>query len=321
MEISSPPLEEEKDPKKIYEEEKVDLPDLPDVVDIGQVRQEDRLRVMRRYAILSNLAYEYYDKPFEVAEKNMKKYLPNHEILPEFSDSNSVVVKKNNDVIISYRGTNPTNISDLVADVKIATGFPLTGRFDEAQKKYEAVRATYPDADITTTGHSLGGALGYSVAKNNQLDGHFFNMGSSIINPSDLIDTFSSDTSKPVNTYHTFGDIVSVSKKYMDTRDNFLQVPRPNWLKDTLKNFALYGLGGGALKTEFMDIHGLHNFLPPQEFEGDLEPDDIGYRWVKPLIDYMERQTKVSNRGNPVEFDRARTICMKKYQNPFRKCN
>ena len=48
MDISSPPLEEEKDPNLEYKEEEVDLPDLPDVVDVGQVRQEDRLRVMRR---------------------------------------------------------------------------------------------------------------------------------------------------------------------------------------------------------------------------------------------------------------------------------
>ena len=67
MEIS-PPLKEEKDPNKIYEEEKVDLPDIPDIVDIGQVRQEDKLRVMRRYAVLSNLAYDYFDKTYEVAE-------------------------------------------------------------------------------------------------------------------------------------------------------------------------------------------------------------------------------------------------------------
>lgn len=313
MEISSPPLEEEKDPNLEYKEEEVDLPDLPDVVDVGQVKQEDRLRVMRRYAVLSNLAYEYYDKPYEVAEKNMKKYLPQHEILPEFSDSNSVVVKKNNDVIISYRGTSIFNPSDLVADAKIATGLPLTDRFNEAQRKYDEIRATYPDANITTTGHSLGGFLGYSVAKNNELDGHFFNMGSS------PVDIFRGGTTKPVNIYHTFGDIVSVSNKYMDSRDNFLQVPRPNWLKDLTKSVALFGLAGGALKTEY-DIHSLSNFLPPQEFTGDIEPNDIGYRWVKPLVDYMERQTKVSNRGNPVEFDRARKICMKKYQSPFKPC-
>lgn len=314
MDISNPPLEEEKDPNLEYKEEEVDLPNLPDVVDVGQVSQEDRLRVMRRYAVLSNLAYEYYDKSYEVAEANMKKYLPQHEILPEFSDSNSVVVKKNNDVIISYRGTNPFSLSDWVADAKIATGLPLTGRFNEAQQKYEAVRATYPDANITTTGHSLGGALGYSVAKNNQLDGHFFNMGSS------PIDIFSSGTTKPVNIYNTFGDLVSASKTYMGSGDNYIQVPRPNWLKDLTKSVGLYGLAGGALKTEIWDIHGLHNFLPPQEFTGDLEPNDIGYRWVKPLVDYMEQQTKVSNRGNPVEFDRARKICMKKYQSPFKRC-
>lgn len=314
MEISSPPLEEEKDPNLEYEEEEEDLPDLPDVVDVGQVGQEDKLRVMRRYAVLSNLAYDYYDKTFEVAEANMKKYLPNHEIIPNLSDSNSVVVKSGNDVIISYRGTNPTNPSDLLADVKIATGLPVSNRFDEAQRKYEYVRTIYPNANITTTGHSLGAALGYSVAKNNQLDGHFFNMGSS------PVDILSSGTTKPVNIYHTFGDLVSVSKKYMDTRDNFVEVPRPEWLKDTAKNFLFFGGLGGALKTEFIDIHGLHNFLPPQEFTGDLEPNDIGYRWVKPLVDYMERQSQVSNRGNPVEFDRARTICMKKFQSPFKRC-
>jgi len=303
MEIGSPPLEEE------------EVSDLPDVVDVGQIQQEDRLRIMRRYAVLSNLAYDYYDKSFEVAEANMKKYLPNHEIIPNLSDSNSVVVKSGNDVIISYRGTSIFNPSDLLADVKIATGIPLTDRFNEAQKKYDYVRTIYPNANITTTGHSLGGALGYTVAKNNELDGHFFNMGSS------PIDIFSSGTTKPVNIYHTFGDLVSVSKKYMDSRDNFVEVPRPDWLKDTAKNFLLFGAGIGALKTEFIDIHGLANFLPPQEFTGDLEPNDIGYRWVKPLVDYMEKQSKVSSRGNPVEFDRARTICMKKFNSPFKgKC-
>jgi hypothetical protein len=54
---------------------------------------------------------------------NLKKFLPKHDIDHDLSDENSVVIKKGNEVIISYRGTRLTNLSDLNADAKILFRF------------------------------------------------------------------------------------------------------------------------------------------------------------------------------------------------------
>jgi len=304
MDISSPPNEELKDTKEEFKEEVKKEIDFGDIVDVGEMNRREADRIMRRYAVLSSIAYDYYDSK-DNAEDNLKKFLPLHEIDHDLSDKNSVVVKKGNDVIIAYRGTRPTNLSDLNADAKILFGFnPLTDRANEAQRKYDMVKDKYPNSIITTTGHSLGGNLGYYVAKNNDLQGHFFNLGSS------PTDTASVKSKTKVNIYHTFGDLVSVSNKYFNN-DNFTEVPRPKWASLLVDRLAKGGVLGGGLYTQFVDIHGLHNFLPDEAFEGDLEPTDIGYRWVKPLI--TEPQFSHSTRGRMSSFEKPSKLCI----NPF----
>ncbi len=304
MDIGFPPNEELKDKDLEYKEEVKREVDLGDIVDVGEMTKREANRVMRRYAVMSSVAYDYYDSK-DVAEDNLKKFLPLHNIEHDLSDKNSVVVKKGDDITISYRGTRPTNLSDLNADAKILFGFnPLTDRANEAQRKYDMVKDKYPNSTITTTGHSLGGNLGYYVAKNNDLQGHFFNLGSS------PTDTASVKSKTKVNIYHTFGDLVSASNKYF-TNDNFTEVPRPKWASLLVDRLAKGGIVGGGLYTEFVDIHGLHNFLPPEAFEGDLEPTDIGYRWIRPLI--TEPQFSHSTRGRMSNFEKAGKLCI----NPF----
>lgn len=309
--ISSPPNEELKDKDFEYKEEVKREIDLGDIVDVGEMTKREANRVMRRYAVMSSVAYDYYDSK-DTAEDNLKKFLPLHEIDHDLSDKNSVVVKKGDDVIIAYRGTRLTNLSDLNADAKILLGFnPLTDRANEAQRKYDMVKNKYPQASITTTGHSLGGNLGYYVAKNNDLQGHFFNLGSS------PTDTASVNSKTKVNIYHTSGDLVGLSNSFFNN-DNFTEVPRPKWaslLVDRLTKGGIVGGGlgivGGGLYTQFYDIHGLHNFMPEKAFEGDLEPTDIGYRWIRPLI--TEPQFSHSTRGRMSSFEKPSKLCA----NPF----
>lgn len=303
--ISSPPNEELKDKELEYKEEVKKEIDLGDIVDVGDMTKREADRIMRRYAVMSSVAYDYYDSNKDTAENNLKKFLPLHEIDHDLSDKNSVVIKKGNDVVIAYRGTRLTNLSDLNADAKILLGFnPLTDRANEAQRKYNMVKDKYPEASISTTGHSLGGNLGYYVAKNNDLQGHFFNLGSFIT------DTASVKSKTKVNIYHTSGDLVSISNSFFNN-DNFTQVPRPKWASLLVDRLAKGGLLGGGLYTQFYDIHGLHNFLPDEAFEGDLEPTDIGYRWVKPLI--TEPQFSHSTRGRISRFEKPSKLCI----NPF----
>ena len=301
MNISRPPNEELKDKDLEYKEELPEELELGNIVDVGDLNKQEANRIMRRYAVMSSVAYDYYDSK-DKAENNLKTFLPKHDIDHDLSDENSVVIKKGNEVIISYRGTRPTNLSDLSADAKILFGFnPLSSRANEAQTKYENVKNKYPDSVITTTGHSLGGNLGYYVAKNNDLQGHFFNLGSS------PTDTASVNSKTKVNIYHTFGDLVSLSNKYF-TNDNFTEVPRPRWKETLINTLKEKGVVEGLLYNEFSDIHGLSNFLPEEAFEGDLEPTDIGYRWLKPLI--TQPQFSHSTRGRLSTFEKPQKICL-----------
>jgi Ca2+-binding RTX toxin-like protein len=64
-----------------------------------------------------------------------------------------------NEIVISYAGTDPSNISgDIAADIGLATGFG-SAQLLQAAEYYLQVQAANPTANITFTGHSLGGGL------------------------------------------------------------------------------------------------------------------------------------------------------------------
>lgn len=62
-------------------------------------------------------------------------------------------------VVISYRGTDdPTPTGDIATGWVLGTGY-LTSQAELAAQFHQQVKATYPNANITLTGHSLGGGL------------------------------------------------------------------------------------------------------------------------------------------------------------------
>jgi Ca2+-binding RTX toxin-like protein len=64
-----------------------------------------------------------------------------------------------NDIVISYAGTDPGDLlGDIAADIGLATGFG-SQQLLQAAEYYLQVKAANPDANITFTGHSLGGGL------------------------------------------------------------------------------------------------------------------------------------------------------------------
>ena len=329
MSFNEPLNQELKDPNLIYKEETTKLPyeTPPDVIDVGLVRAGERDKVMRRYAVLSSVAYNLYNTDYERADKNMKELLPLHEIDPELSDGYSSVIfkphaNKPNDVIISYRGTQ--NLTDLAVDAtQIATGAPLeklaglnTGYFRLAQDKYNSVKDKYPNANITTTGHSLGGSQAYHIGKTNNVPSYIFNAGSS---PLDAVTELGlTHTDNNVSThYHVTGDLIGGSKALLGSdKDKLVRVNQRKWIKDlfgtlgaTLTGAAIGnvpgaivgGLAGGSYSF-FDDLHGLHNFLPPESFKDNLDPEDILYSWVKPTYDLMEKESRFSKRTQLSDF-------------------
>jgi len=364
-------MQEAKDAVKAEEkkEEKLPYQSPPDVIDIGAVPEENRDKQMRRYAILSSTAYELYGKGEVKAEELMREFLPNHDVIEDLSDDySSTIVKKHqdrpDDVIVAYRGT--ANLKDLAVDaVQIATGSPLeklggqnVGYFKIAQDKYDAVKQAYPNANITTTGHSLGGSLAYYIGKTNNVKSYIYNAGSS---PLDVITEQGINHTENNKSTHYYvpADVVGASKAILGTDNDDLVAVQPHkWLRDVAGSIAGAGLAGavggsiggpigsalGAITAvglgaaSVLDLHGLHNFLPPASFKDNLDPDDVVYRWVKPIDDALDKENRISNRGIMADFNKKKIInkrefigkvsrlcnpadptsrCYKKNKNPF----
>lgn len=99
------------------------------------------------------------------------------------SKKQSVLLDKNGkDVHISFRGTDPKHLPDLISDGHILFGQEDSdNRFREANETYKKVKEKYPDRQIHLSGHSLGSKLADSVFNKNcddNLNMVGFNMGS-----------------------------------------------------------------------------------------------------------------------------------------------
>lgn len=188
---------------------------------------------MRRYAVLANAAYDVYNSNKETAEQNLQKHLPRHNIDEIYTDTDSAVITKerkdgSTDVIISYRGTQ--DVRD-VADWE-ETIVPQE-RFQSAQQKFDLVKAKYPDANITTTGHSLGGGLAHYIGKKNNIKSYIFNASPSgvedVVNTPENASTLYRHPQDPVSS------IKRVSEIFTNKDDKIVEYSNVPLMEDILK--------------------------------------------------------------------------------------
>lgn len=81
-------------------------------------------------------------------------------------------------IIVAIRGTLVLSGKDLLADTSFLTGTPspaLQQEFLAAARFLSSIEANYPNATITLTGHSLGGAIAEMLAEYTGLDAVAFN--------------------------------------------------------------------------------------------------------------------------------------------------
>jgi hypothetical protein len=286
-----------------------------------------------KYATLAKASYDRYYTNVPKTKIELASHLPNFEVIEDLTDPNSTVLYNNgtNDLVISYRGTDPTNLKDIVADTQILLGTPIEnltsscyGRFCEAEQKYIRAKERFPKANISTTGHSLGGKLGLYVAKKNDLEANVFNVGSS---PFDAF--FESNTStnkKPINIYHTAGDAISMSNRFLGKNENIKTIEPHDFLPTIAGVAALSSLAFGTLSAPLAasvgigaltyatlnKFHSLANFLPEENFimrdnidknKAIIKDDkNINSDWLYPITD-----TIASNQSRPlVKFNKQK---------------
>ena len=90
--------------------------------------------------------------------------------------------KTKNRAVVAYKGTDPTHLSDLIADGQIVNGMDeyLSGRFRGAEKAYRQATKKYGKENVQVTGHSLGGSQAVHVGRKYGAVGTAFEPGTAI---------------------------------------------------------------------------------------------------------------------------------------------
>ena len=197
------------------------------------------------FAILSKASYDSYYK--KDVEKELQQYGSNDKVLSRSGDA-LVLERPNKQIVISYRGTDPKNVRDLVDDFGIVIGgnrvHPLLGnRFKAADKVYQEVKAKYPDREIITTGHSMGGQSALYVSRKNDSQAIVFNPGASIFDlGTDLVCRVGGtcDENKKSIIYTTGKDPLSILGTF--GREKVITVKTPLFPKDLIFHSLNYFL-------------------------------------------------------------------------------
>jgi hypothetical protein len=78
--------------------------------------------------------------------------------------------------VVSFRGTNPKNVRDLLTDAAIFLGKEAkTPRFMESERVTQNVLTSGKYNKVTTTGHSMGGTQASHIAREFGVESHAYN--------------------------------------------------------------------------------------------------------------------------------------------------
>jgi len=231
--------------------------------------EEDELR-REFYAILADRAYDQREDRQGDSSRDLH---PDIEKLPyEQYDDMANVYKIDDNVIIAYKGTTPSNLSDLRADLMLGIGIQdIDPKFRRALNLFSEVRKDYPTQQLTTTGHSLGGELSsFTSLYNEDTHAYTFNKGAGLI-----------DRSSPRSTgWITGDDSISKMTQFQKYGKVITHNPKPDRMKIPILNLV--------------DRHSMKNFLPYSE--GGYNPDlntDLSRRdflKLKPKPEIIPRQ-------------------------------
>ena len=96
----------------------------------------------------------------------------------DISTKDHALHKKGNTIVLTARGTNPSDLRDLRMDKNILLGnFENDKRFKTYEKFYKKAQEKYPQATFITNSHSAGGSQSLFLGHKYDLDSYAFNAG------------------------------------------------------------------------------------------------------------------------------------------------
>ena len=135
------------------------------------------LKQVQKYVRASMIVY---DEGALRADK-VKAHIPDYVIDESLSNKNTLVLvdNQNKELLIAFRGTLLTADSkykDIGSDILITLGLLIfSTRISNALKVVKNASKKYRGYNIEVTGHSLGAAIGYKVARKNKIEAYLFN--------------------------------------------------------------------------------------------------------------------------------------------------
>lgn len=169
--------------------------------------------------------------------KNQRQDIENYKYLPEHSGSTHAVYMDpaSGHKILAFRGTKPKEISDLRADLGIATGTVGSNRrFKQGLSTFQKLQKQLGNDKWETTGHSLGATLALYTAQKNGIQSHAFNPGFVHASDDDIDTRY-----KNHNIYVNAEDPISKSILKRKIEGNLKVVP--SYTSNPLKNHSIQG--------------------------------------------------------------------------------
>ena len=266
---------------------------------------------MEKFADLVKIHYQYHKNP-----RNYRKFIPDdYSELEEYTDDDSIVFKKDNEIVIAMRGLDPKQIRDLkigaeiiIGDVTNPRGFDFDssrGKYkeilDNEQDKYEKVKQKYPDAKIIFAGHSRGGRKAIDLGKHNNEDYKAFNPGDAtslrdylyttiaptMLSPPSLIDDIEYF---PIAMAGAVASIRAASSPnpYMRATGSSIQSLVPQMaMKSAREVYLKRAYAQKADELQLVRLFIERGFIPPEEYENALRLQE---ETANPYNVYLERE-------------------------------
>ena len=191
---------------------------------------------------LSVIADEVYKKPSERGERDGWKYVS--------GDKRHGIWQRDGKAVVGIRGTQ-ADIKDVADDAAIATGtLKLTPRYKRAKKWVKKAIKKYGKNNVEVAGHSLGGKIAKSLAKDFGIKGSTFNAGASV---SDAVSSIGDRVACKVNKK---GKRCKKAKKVENYRTAI----------DPVSAAAIGDINTTTVKRKpGSDPHAIKNFVPEEE--------------------------------------------------------